>query len=185
MAANSRIIVYGERREQHEELSFDSADISVVSSAYLQIDGVKCSGPCNIQVVGSSTLEIGHLDCNDLCNIDVSQSSTLIIGKIQCSKTCDVAAIGCSTVKLNGGNISNALLAADHSSTLLQDAVNADAVEASATAASTLHLRAARRLRVNEVSGWSTMWYFGKEPPLEVQGKENVKDWSTLMRAGD
>lgn len=185
MGERFSIIVHGERKEKKEEIVCDGADISVVSSAYLKIDGVKCSGPCNLHVVGSSTLEIGHLECNDFCNFDVSQSSTLIIGRIQSSKTCEVSVIGSSTVKLNDGSMAAAMLAADHSSTLLQDAVTAESATASATNASTVHLRASRRLLVKEVSGWSTMWYFGKEPPLEVGGKESVKDLSTLRRAGD
>jgi hypothetical protein len=185
MAERCNIIVHGERLERHEEIVCDSADISVVSSAYLKIDGVKCSGPCNLHVVGSSTLEIGHLECNDFCNFDVSQSSTLIIGKIESTKTCEVTVIGSSTAKINAGAMAAAMIAADHSSTLLQDAVTAESVTALATNASTVHLRARIRLLVKEVSGWSTMWYFGKEPPLEVGGKVNVKDWSTLRRAGD
>lgn len=185
MAERFSIIVHGERKEQHEEIVCAGADISVISSGYLQIDGVKCSGPCNLHVVGCSTLVIGHLECDDLCNFDISQSSTLIIDRIQSGKSCEVTVIGSSTAKLNSGSMSAAVIAADHSSTLLQDAVSADAVTASATNASTVHLRANRRLRVTAVSGWSTMWYFGKEPPLEVGGQETVEGWSTLRKAGD
>ncbi len=149
----------------------------IMSSCYLNIqDGSTCQfssdflceGDLALNVLSGSTSKIFRpLISKQGLFFRVNDASTLELCSCECQSSYDVSVINGSTMKIkeSGGyiNAQTGHIVVSSASTLLQDNATANNLHVNVNAGSTCHVRVQGTLDVTNLSGISTLWYWGTE----------------------